>query len=186
MLFCIGNLDDVLNSDAPYLFLFTNTNSVGVALLLTVILFLLIFSGNVTTLATVSRELWAFSRDRGFPFSRWISHVCYFSTPYQVLALILLSLADEPQIRHPLQRSLPFLLRYRCPLPHQSRLNARLQHHRFPISSCPHVHLHDFHRMRTPQAHQRRATTPRTLESRKIRNTHQRFCFLLQCFHHRL
>ena len=75
MLFGIGALEDVLESDAPYLFLFLNTGSHRVALLLIVILFLLIFTGNITTLVTVSRELWAFSRDRGFPFSGWISHV---------------------------------------------------------------------------------------------------------------
>ena len=42
---------------------------------LTVILLLLIFSGNVTALAATSREAWAFSRDRGFPFSHWVSRV---------------------------------------------------------------------------------------------------------------
>ena len=75
MLFGIGNLDDVLNSTAPYLNLFQNTGSVSMALALSIILFLLILSGNITALATASRELWAFSRDRGFPFSRWISCV---------------------------------------------------------------------------------------------------------------
>lgn len=36
------------------------------------IVFLLIYSGNVTALATGSREMWAFARDRGLPFSGWI------------------------------------------------------------------------------------------------------------------
>lgn len=75
MLFCIGPLDAVLESDAPYLQLFTNTGSKGVALALTIILFLLIYSGNITALATTSREVWAFSRDKGFPFSRTISRM---------------------------------------------------------------------------------------------------------------
>lgn len=64
MLFGIGNLDDALNSTAPYLNLFRNTGSTGMALALSIILFLLILSGNITALATASRELWAFSRDR--------------------------------------------------------------------------------------------------------------------------
>ena len=75
MLFCIGDLNDAINSPAPYLNLFNNTGSVGMAMTLAIILFLLIFSGNITALATTSREAWAFSRDRGFPFSRWISRV---------------------------------------------------------------------------------------------------------------
>lgn len=75
MLFGIGSLEATLEADAPYLYLFNNTGSTGVALFLTIVLLLLIFAGNITTLATVSRELWAFSRDKGFPFSSWISHV---------------------------------------------------------------------------------------------------------------
>lgn len=75
MLFCIGPLEGALNSGVPYLTLFDNTGSVAVSLVLSIILFLLILSGNITALATCSREVWAFSRDRGFPFSKWISHV---------------------------------------------------------------------------------------------------------------
>lgn len=55
MLFCIGDLDDAINSDTPYLDLFLNTGSVGVAILLPLVIFLLLFSGNVTSLATGSR-----------------------------------------------------------------------------------------------------------------------------------
>ncbi|RDW84572.1 hypothetical protein BP6252_02162 [Coleophoma cylindrospora] len=75
MLFCIGSLDDALNSNAPYLNLFLNTGSEAVALTLMIILLILVFSGNITALATTSRELWAFSRDRGFPCSNWISKI---------------------------------------------------------------------------------------------------------------
>ncbi|KAF8864083.1 amino acid transporter-like protein [Acephala macrosclerotiorum] len=73
MLFCIGPLENVINSGAPYLILFQNTGSDAMAFVLMVVLFLLIALGNITALATTSRELWAFSRDKGFPFSRWIS-----------------------------------------------------------------------------------------------------------------
>ena len=77
MLFCIGDLDTAINSEAPYLVLFQNTGSSVIATLLMVILFLLIYLGNITALATASRELWAFSRDKGFPFSKWITKVCF-------------------------------------------------------------------------------------------------------------
>ncbi len=73
MLFCIGDLDGVIESDAPYLVLFTNTGSTAVALLLSIVLFILVFAGNITCVATASREIWAFSRDKGFPYSKWIS-----------------------------------------------------------------------------------------------------------------
>lgn len=77
MLFCIGDLDDAVNSPAPYLSLFNNTGSLGVAMTLTVMIFLLVFVGNITALATTAREAWAFSRDQGFPFSKWLSRMNY-------------------------------------------------------------------------------------------------------------
>ncbi|KAH8665012.1 amino acid transporter-like protein [Tricladium varicosporioides] len=73
MLFCIGNLDIAINADAPYLILFENTGSKGLTLFLLTLLLVLVFAGNVTALATTSRELFAFARDKGFPFSTWIS-----------------------------------------------------------------------------------------------------------------
>jgi amino acid transporter len=73
MLFCIGPLEAVLASEAPYLILYQNTGSNAVAFVLLIILLILVFLGNITALATTSRELWAFSRDKGFPFSKWMS-----------------------------------------------------------------------------------------------------------------
>lgn len=73
VLFCLGPLDVAIEAEAPYLQLFLNTGSDVVAYVLLVLLFLLIYSGNITCLATASREVFAFSRDRGFPFSEWLS-----------------------------------------------------------------------------------------------------------------
>ncbi|KAH6668007.1 amino acid transporter-like protein [Halenospora varia] len=73
MLFCIGDLDTAINADAPYLILFENTDSKGLTFFLLALLLVLVFAGNITALATTSRELFAFARDKGFPFSTWIS-----------------------------------------------------------------------------------------------------------------
>ncbi|KAK6207177.1 hypothetical protein LQW54_007378 [Pestalotiopsis sp. IQ-011] len=73
MLFCIGPLDGVVDSDVPYLILFNNTGSPALSIVLNVILFLLIYSGNVTALATCAREVFAFARDKGLPWSRFVS-----------------------------------------------------------------------------------------------------------------
>lgn len=75
MLFCIGPLEAAIESESPYLQLFLNTGSTAVAYVLLIILFGLIFSGNITCLATASREVFAFSRDKGFPFSGWLSRM---------------------------------------------------------------------------------------------------------------
>ncbi|EME81434.1 uncharacterized protein MYCFIDRAFT_38444 [Pseudocercospora fijiensis CIRAD86] len=70
MLFCIGPLDSVLEADIPYLLLFNNTGSPGLSIALNVILFLLIYAGNITALATCAREVFAFARDKGLPWSK--------------------------------------------------------------------------------------------------------------------
>lgn len=75
ILYCIGPLESILDADLPYLNLFSNTGSSSAALFLAIILLILIYAGNITALATTSREVWAFARDRGFPFSAWIAHV---------------------------------------------------------------------------------------------------------------
>lgn len=75
MLFCIRSLEDAIEAEVPYLALFNNTGSTAVALVLTAILLILIFSGNITALATTSREVFAFSRDKGFPFSDFLSKI---------------------------------------------------------------------------------------------------------------
>jgi choline transport protein len=104
MLFCIGDLNNALSSSAPYQVLFNNTGKTGVALLLNIIVFLLVFSGNITALATCSRELWAFSRDKGFPFSKWISHVSVpLAGPYFGSGkLMMVFPSDELEVQYPL------------------------------------------------------------------------------------
>ena len=61
-----------IDSGVPYLLLFNNTGSKGVSLTLNIFLMFMIFVGNVTALAACAREMWAFARDKGLPFSRLI------------------------------------------------------------------------------------------------------------------
>ncbi|KAK1063747.1 hypothetical protein LTR74_009222 [Friedmanniomyces endolithicus] len=75
MLFCIGPLEDVVNSSVPYVLLFNNTGSPALSIVLNLVLFLLVYSGNVTALATSAREMWAFARDQGLPGSGWLGRM---------------------------------------------------------------------------------------------------------------
>ncbi|RGP74084.1 hypothetical protein FSPOR_1779 [Fusarium sporotrichioides] len=75
MLFCIGPLDPVIESDWPFITLFDRTGSQSLNLFFNVILWLLVYLGNITTLATCARETWAFARDQGLPGSKWIGHM---------------------------------------------------------------------------------------------------------------
>jgi amino acid transporter len=75
MLFCIGPLEPVLDAYWPFITLFDRTGSTGLNLFFNIILWILVYLGNITTLATCSRETWAFARDKGLPGSTWIGHM---------------------------------------------------------------------------------------------------------------
>ncbi|KAI6903080.1 GABA permease-like protein [Hortaea werneckii] len=86
-----------IDSNVPYLLLFNNTGSTALSVILNVILFVLIYAGNITALATCAREMWAFARDRGLPFSSWIGKMnTHWNIPFHSVyatsaACILLS-----------------------------------------------------------------------------------------------
>jgi amino acid transporter len=70
-------IDDALNDPSLYPIVYVLRQSMSVVwqtVLLTFILFLLVCS-NITYLAAVTRDLWAFARDDGLPASRWIARV---------------------------------------------------------------------------------------------------------------
>lgn len=77
-LFCIGNVEEVLNTPTKYPFIqvfFNVTNSHGGASAMTSILIVLTICGCISNVATASRQLFAFARDGGMPFSAFLSHV---------------------------------------------------------------------------------------------------------------
>lgn len=76
--FCLGNVDDVLNSPTgvPIIqVLHNSTGSMAGTAVLTVVLILLSLVGTITCFAASSRQVWAFARDKGFPFSGFIAFV---------------------------------------------------------------------------------------------------------------
>ncbi|KAK3068996.1 hypothetical protein LTR53_013018, partial [Teratosphaeriaceae sp. CCFEE 6253] len=78
LVFCIGNIDDVLASPTyePFIQIFYNaTQSNAGATIMTLIIMIMLTSACISEVATASRQLWSFARDRGVPFSGWLSHV---------------------------------------------------------------------------------------------------------------
>lgn len=77
--FCITDLDAIIgedSSDFPIIQVIYNaTGSYAATCVLGGLLILLLFFSTVTTVASASRQVWAFSRDRGFPCSSWIGFV---------------------------------------------------------------------------------------------------------------
>ncbi|KAJ5512918.1 Amino acid/polyamine transporter I [Penicillium fimorum] len=76
-LFATPSVEDSLNdiTGFPFLYVFKQaTNTAGVNGLTAIILLPVIFS-NIMFNASTSRQTWAFARDKGLPYSRWISEI---------------------------------------------------------------------------------------------------------------
>ena len=77
-LFCIGNISDAIASPTgyPFIYVFQNsTGSVAGATGLTSVILILLIVITISSYASTSRQLFAFARDNGMPFSRWLSSV---------------------------------------------------------------------------------------------------------------
>jgi choline transport protein len=76
--FCLGNVDIILsNPDVmPFVqtFLIATNSNAGTSVM-TAILIILTVCGCITNVATASRQMFAFARDRGLPFSSFLAHV---------------------------------------------------------------------------------------------------------------
>ncbi|KAI9830271.1 MAG: hypothetical protein M1838_005819 [Thelocarpon superellum] len=78
ILFCVGDVNDALNTPTGYPFIeifFQATESVGGATAMTAVVAAEVIFAAVGILATSSRMLWAFSRDNGVPYSKYIGRV---------------------------------------------------------------------------------------------------------------
>lgn len=77
--FCLGNdVIDLLNTKTGYPFIqvfYNVTNSAGGASAMTAILIVLTVCSAISNVATASRQLFAFARDGGMPFSEFLAHV---------------------------------------------------------------------------------------------------------------
>ena len=76
--FALGDLTTILETPTGYPFIqvfYNSTNSRGGAAVMTAVVIVNITSACISTVATVSRQTWSFARDKGLPFSGFISHV---------------------------------------------------------------------------------------------------------------
>ena len=172
MLFTVGSLEDAINASSPFQNSFTNTGSTGVNVTLTLILALLIVTGNITSLATTSREVWAFARDGGTPGHRWISKVSQIGIT-RLLRAHQSILTGAPPPKRPLQRRTHHKLPILHPLPNPARQHRRLQHHNLPQPHRFPRHLRHLHRLSPAQALPTRTLTTRTLQPWSLGVAHQ-------------
>lgn len=82
--FCIGNIDDVLNSATGYPIIqvvYNITNSYTGTVFMTLILLMVSFIAAIAVAAATSRQMWSFARDKGFPCHAWLAKVFEFTNP---------------------------------------------------------------------------------------------------------
>jgi amino acid transporter len=85
--FCLGDPSQLQNSPVtnngfPFIQVFANaTNSISGATVMTSILIVLSSFCCITNIATASRQLFAFARDQGLPFSSFFAHVSSYIGP---------------------------------------------------------------------------------------------------------
>jgi amino acid transporter len=76
--FCVGDLGEVIQSPTGYPFMqvfYNSTESASSATAMAVFVVAMTVFSNLTMVATSSRQLYAFARDRAVPFSPWFSKV---------------------------------------------------------------------------------------------------------------
>jgi choline transport protein len=76
-LFGITSIDDALNepNGYPFLWVFGQAVSPGGVIGLTMLPLAVVFGSTISLNLTTSRQTWAFARDKGLPFSNWLSRV---------------------------------------------------------------------------------------------------------------
>jgi amino acid transporter len=76
-LFSIKDVEEALNdpSGFPFLYVFKSAVSLSGVNALTIIVLILVIAANVSFNASTARQTFAFARDKGLPFTRWIGRV---------------------------------------------------------------------------------------------------------------
>jgi amino acid transporter len=76
-LFCLTSVQDAINdpSGFPFIYVFQQTVSTAGVNALTIMILILVIASNISFNASTSRQTFAFARDNGLPFAKWIGKV---------------------------------------------------------------------------------------------------------------
>ncbi|KAL8718370.1 MAG: hypothetical protein Q9225_004487 [Loekoesia sp. 1 TL-2023] len=78
MCYCLGDLSKIVDTPTGYPFIqvfYNATNSYVAANIMTAIMIVTLTACCISEVATSSRQLWSFARDKGIPFSDWFAYV---------------------------------------------------------------------------------------------------------------
>ncbi|KAJ5383258.1 hypothetical protein N7517_001169 [Penicillium concentricum] len=86
--FCVGDIDEMLGSETgfPFIQVFLNaTESVSATTGMTVVIMIMQFCAAISNVATTSRQIYSFARDKGLPFSDFLAKVSLRHDPIYCL-----------------------------------------------------------------------------------------------------
>ena len=78
LIFTMGDVSTIIATPTGYPFiqiLYNTTHSLAATNTLTAIVITVLSSGTIAGISSASRQIWSFARDRGLPFSEFLSHV---------------------------------------------------------------------------------------------------------------
>lgn len=121
--------------------------------IMTAFLCLLLLVCSVNQITTTSRQLFAFARDRGLPFSEFISLVGHKTLrPSNSPTPQLTTLSGTPGLGHPRQRDPDDTAMHDTIVTDHHRVHHRLQRHHLPRTGRPHLILPGRHRLHLHEA----------------------------------
>lgn len=176
--FCIGDIEDAVNSITrqPWIQIFYGaTGSHAGATVMTLIISLLCLFNVINNVLSASRQMFAFARDRGLPFSSflgYVSHCLVLSFGY--LCITKRVREGQTWLGHSLERNLHLLLHILSPRPDQYRQYCRIQCRRLPWHRGLAFIVYHLHLLRAPKTLARRTTLTPTLELGTVGNVDQR------------
>ena len=78
MCYCLGDLSEIIDTPTGYPFIqvfYNATKSYAATNVMVTIIIITLTACCVSEVATTSRQLWSFARDKGVPFSDWLAYV---------------------------------------------------------------------------------------------------------------
>ncbi|KAI1262204.1 amino acid/polyamine transporter I [Xylariaceae sp. FL1019] len=92
LLFCLGDIESVLNTPTGFPFIQIFANGVGKAgaTAMTIVILIIFWCAVIGFAATASRMVWSFARDRGIPFHRYIRMV-HPRTRVPIVAIVIVT-----------------------------------------------------------------------------------------------
>lgn len=175
-IFTLGDIDSILATQTlePFIQVFYNaTGSYTGTNIMTAVVIVLLTSCCISEVATSSRQLWSFARDRGLPGSSWLAIVRIFSPQTMDSTNFL----GDAWLEHPDARSHCFPCGDLCTCLYQPGFFSYTQRHQLSRCRGDSLILHYYHRLPHLETASRGTTTTATMVARKIRSRHQHCCY---------